>query len=87
MTTNAGCWEQAEYKAKAGGEGVDEKSILEALKQSFASKVKELEEKEVCCILTLLRMPEGTRVNLREAVGRPATAILPIVRVERLCAT
>eukprot|EP00903_Cladosiphon_okamuranus_P011285 g10641.t1 len=37
---------QAEYKAKAAGEGVDEKNILEALKQSYATKVKELEEEE-----------------------------------------
>lgn len=40
---------QAEYRAKAEVGGVDEKNILDALKQSYAVKVKELEEAEVCC--------------------------------------
>ncbi|CBJ28741.1 conserved unknown protein [Ectocarpus siliculosus] len=37
---------QAEYVAKASGEGADDKSILDSLKQSYTTKVKELEEAE-----------------------------------------
>ncbi|CAN0393219.1 unnamed protein product [Pylaiella littoralis] len=37
---------QAEYKAKAEGQGSTDKSILDALKRSYEAKVKQLEEAE-----------------------------------------
>ena len=45
---------QAEYRSKTAGGGVDDKGILEALKQTYATKTKELEDKEVLpCMVTL----------------------------------
>lgn len=84
-TNNAGFREQAEYKAKAKGEGGDEKKILEALKQSYAAKVKELEEAEVCCTVALPHEFQTTHVNLQEVLDHPLTAVLPTLREEDQC--
>lgn len=66
VSTNAAFREQAEYKVKSEGEGANEKVILDALKQSYAAKVKELEEAEVSCILKFpAHDPKSTRVHLR----------------------
>ncbi len=47
---------QAEYTAKVAGDGGDDKAILDALKKSYAAKVKELEEAEVSASLRGLYM-------------------------------
>lgn len=44
---------QAEYLAKAEGQGSTEKSILDALKLSYETKVKELQEVEVQLVRVL----------------------------------
>lgn len=69
VSSNAGFREQAEYKAKAEGEGANEKSILDALKQSYAAKVKELEEAEVRCIITPLHAHASS--NKRKPASSP----------------
>lgn len=56
-------WLQAEYVAKASGEGANEKSILDSLKQSYTTKIKELEEAEVRgALVVILYTPSKERV-------------------------
>ena len=69
---------QAEYRSKTAGGGVDDKGILEALKQTYATKTKELEDKEVLPCMVTLAQPTS-KILIHPCVGCLSFAwVLPI---------